>query len=634
MPLFRHSVCLFCISLAFVADSLHAQPADRLHSDITGPSKTLLPGNTHPAIAQVKADSNLAPIAMEHMVLVLRPDATEQADLETLIAQQQDPKSPLYQKFLTPEDFGKRFGVSDNDIAKITAWLSAQGFRVEEIPAGRRSIVFSGSSDQVAVAFNTQIRRYTIGTEHHIANSTDPQIPAAMTPVVNGVLKLHDFRHQHSTVGQKKLGPLATAQFNYGSNHYLAPADFATIYNVNPLYSSGVNGSGQTIAIVGRSNISLDDVQAFRSKFGLASNPPKITIVNTDPGQNDDEIEALLDTEWSGAIAPKATVNLVVAASTNTADGIDLSAQYAVNHNAGSVISVSFGACEAAMGIAELSFYHALWQQAAAQGISVFVSSGDSGAAGCDPGGSSTGKMRGVNGLCSSPYSTCVGGTQFKDTSNPGQYWLPGNNSYLGSAQSYIPEAAWNEGGTSGGSGLWAGGGGASITFPKPAWQKGPGVPADGVRDVPDVSLAAAAHDGYLVVQGGNLLSIAGTSASSPSFAGLLALVNQKTAARQGTANPIFYGLATKQSSGGAAVFHDVTTGNNSVPGVTGFAAGVGYDLAAGLGSVDATQLVNHWNDANSQTASLTLSTTPDQCHLDARSGHANQDLFGNRGWI
>ncbi len=560
---------------------------------------------------------------MEHMVLVLRPDASQQADLDSLIAQQQDPKSPLYQKFLTSDEFGKRFGVSDNDIAKVTNWLSAQGFRVEEVPAGRRSIVFSGSSDQVTTAFNTPMRRYTVGAERHIANATDPQIPAAMVPVVNGVLKLHDFRHQPSTIQQKKLGSLYSAQFNYGSNHYLAPADFATIYNANSLYSGGVNGSGQTIAIIGRSNISVDDVQAFRSKFGLPVNPPKITIVNTDPGQNDDVVEAILDTEWSGAVAPKATVNLVVAASTNTADGIDLAAQYAVNHNAGSVISVSYGACEAAMGTSELSFYHALWQQAAAQGVSVFVSSGDSGAAGCDGGGSSKGRMRGVNGLCSSPYATCVGGTQFRDTANPGQYWLPGNNPYLGSAQGYIPEAVWNESGVNGGSGLWAGGGGGSITFPKPSWQKGPGVPADGVRDVPDVSLTAAGHVGYLIVQGGNLLSIAGTSASSPSFAGLMALVNQKTAARQGNANPIFYGLATKQSTGGAAVFHDTTTGNNSVPGVTGFTAGVGYDLATGLGSVDAAQMVNHWTDSTVQTPTLTLSA--DQTALTLTPGQVAQ---------
>lgn len=619
---YKPSVVVF-ISAFVLATASHAQRVDRLRSDISGRSQTVLPGNTHPAIAQAKPENITNSVPMEHMVLVLRPDANQDAELESLIAQQRDSKSPQYGKFLTPDEYGKRFGLSDNDVAKITAWLSAQGFRVEEIPAGHRSIVFSGSSDQVTAAFNTPIHRYTIGTEHHIANATDPQIPAAMTPVVNGVLKLHDFRHKASNVGQKKLGPLYTAQLNSGSNHYLAPADFATIYNVNSLYANGVNGAGQTIAVVGRSNISPDDVQAFRLKFGLTANAPKVTVVNTDPGQNDDVVEALLDTEWSGAVAPKATVNLVIASSTNTADGIDLSAQYAVNHNVGSIISVSYGACEASMGVAELSFYHALWQQAAAQGISVFVSSGDSGAAGCDPGNSATGKMRGVNGLCSSPYSTCVGGTQFRDTSNPGQYWLSGNNPYLGSAQSYIPEAVWNESGTAGGSGLWASGGGASITFPKPSWQKGAGVPADGVRDVPDVSLTASAHDGYLVVQGGNLLSAAGTSAASPSFAGLMALVNQKTAARQGNANPIFYGLAAKQSTGGAAVFHDITVGSNSVPGVTGFAAVAGYDLATGLGSVDAAQLVNHWNDANTQTASLTLSST--QNTLTLTPGQAAQ---------
>jgi subtilase family serine protease len=295
----RNSTAFICTFLFLSLVSLSVQGADRLRSEIAGRSQTILPGNTQSAIAQAKAETMVGPVPMEHMVLVLRPDASQQSDLESLIAQQQDPKSPVYRKFLTPEDFGQRFGVSDNDLAKISAWLSAKGFRVEEVPPGRRSIVFSGSSDQVAAAFNTQIRRYTLGTERHIANATDPQIPAAMSPVVNGVLKLHDFRHQSSVIQAKKLGPLSTAQFNYGSNHYLSPADFATIYNANSLYSSGVNGAGQTIAIIGRSNISMDDVQAFRSQFGLPANPPKITVVNSDPGQTEDAVEALLDTEWS-----------------------------------------------------------------------------------------------------------------------------------------------------------------------------------------------------------------------------------------------------------------------------------------------------------------------------------------------
>jgi uncharacterized membrane protein len=257
-----------------------------------------------------------------------------------------------------------------------------------------------------------------------------------------------------------------------------------------------------------------------------------------------------------------------------------------------------------------LAFYNSLWKQAASQGMSVMVSAGDSGASGCDGGSANSGSGRGINGLCSSPYSTCVGGTQFVEGNNSGQYWLPTNNAAYGSAIGYIPEAVWNESASDGGSGLWSGGGGVSRVYAKPSWQTGLGVPADGSRDVPDVSLTAAGHDGYVIVQSGGMGAVGGTSASAPSFAGLMSLVDQKTNARQGLANAILYPLATNQVSGGAKVFHDTTAGNNSVPNVTGFSAGTGYDLASGLGSVDAAQLVNHWTDlAQKATPTFTLSS-------------------------
>ncbi|MGA7380600.1 MAG: S53 family peptidase, partial [Terriglobales bacterium] len=324
-----------------------------------------------------------------------------------------------------------------------------------------------------------------------------------------------------------------------------------------------------------------------------------------------EESEADLDVEWSGAVARKATIKFVVSASTNTSDGAYLSAQYIVNHNLAPVMSMSFGLCEAALGASGNSFVNSLWQQAAAQGISVFVSSGDSGAAGCDSSSVTRATQgRAVNGLCSSPYSVCVGGTQFSD-SNYSLYWGASNSTTLGSALSYIPEAVWN---ASGAGGLWAGGGGVSALYAKPAWQSGVGVPADGKRDVPDVSLSAAVHDGYLIYMNGDDLVSGGTSAASPSFAGLMALVVEKMGARQGNANTIFYSLANDQRFGGAAVFHDVKVGNNSVPGVTGFNAVAGYDQATGLGSVDANVLVNHWKDAAGAAA----------IHLSLSSGAAS----------
>ncbi len=575
--------------------------------------RVTLGGNVHPAVAAASATSAVDDSTpMEHMVLLLKGNAAQEAALAQLIEGQNDPKSPSFHQFLTPQQFGAQFGVTDADMASVTNWLESHGFKVEELPAGKRAVVFSGTAGQISAAFQTEIKRYNVAGVNHIANATDPTIPAALAGTVGGVVKLHDFRYA-SNISKKSsvsASQLAAPQFTYGSAHYLAPADYTTIYDIGPLYSANINGSGQTIAVLARSNILLSDVNSFRTEFGLKANTPQIVITNSDPGIVDgDTTETTLDTEWSGAIAQSATVKVIVSASTNSADGIDLSALYAVNNNVAPIVSLSYGSCESGMGSTELAFYNSLWEQAAAQGMSVMVSAGDAGAAGCSGGSDSSGSGQAINGLCSSPYATCVGGTEFVEGSNPGQYWLAGNNSVQGSAISYLPETVWNESASNGGSGLWAGGGGASITFSKPTWQTGPGVPADGKRDVPDVSLTASGHDGYLITLDGSLYSVGGTSASAPSFAGLMALVNQKTNAKQGLANTVLYPLAAKQATGGAAVFHDITTGNNTVPGVQGFAATVGYDKGSGLGSVDANVLVNNWSSAQT-TAALTLSAS------------------------
>jgi subtilase family serine protease len=466
---------------------------------------------------------------------------------------------------------------------------------VEEVTAGRASIVFSGTAAQVESAFHTQIHTYKIGNEIHHANASDPEIPAAFAGVVGGVVSLHDFRSEP----MHNQARIPTPDFTSGGSYYLAPADFATIYDLGPLYQQSINGTGQSVAIVARSNINLADARQFRTSFGLPANDPQIIVNGTNPGvlSSGEETEADLDVEWSGAVARNAAIKFVVSESTSSSDGSYLSAQYIVSHNLAPVMSMSFGLCEAALGSSGNSFINSLWQQAAAQGITVFVSSGDSGAAGCDSASATRASHGlGVNGLCSSPYSVCVGGTKFNDTANPSLYWSSSNASGTqASALSYIPGVAWNE---SASGGLWASGGGASAIYAKPSWQTGTGVPADGRRDVPDVSLSAAGHDGYLIYQNGGLYVVGGTSAASPSFAGAMALVVQNTAARQGNANTAFYSLATKQRAGGASVFHDITSGNNSVPGQAGFNAAIGYDQVTGLGSIDAAVLVGHWSDA------------------------------------
>ena len=608
----------FCVFLAIASaqelDYRSARPSARITGVVDDSVRVARPGNVHP-LARAEFDAGAAPAEtrMDRMILLLKPDAAQESALEALLAAQQDPQSPEYRRWLTPEEYGARFGVADSDLNTLVAWLTAHGFQAEPAPASRRQIVFSGTAGQVQSAFHTEVHIYNVNGARHYANAQDPSIPQAFGEVVAGVVSLNDFESQPMHHG---LAPIGSSQpeFTSGGTHYLAPADFATIYDSASLYTQSIDGTGQSVAVAGRSNLNLSDVQSFRSQFGLPANNPTVIVNGTNPGivSSSEQTEATLDVEWSGASAPKASIQFVVSASTNTSDGITLSSQYIVNNNLAPVLTLSFGNCEAVIGSAGNQFWSSLWQQAAAQGMTVLVAAGDSGAAGCDSPSSATAVQgAAVNGLCSSPYSTCVGGTQFSDTANPSAYWSASNSSTFASALSYIPEAAWNQSGTvAGGSDLWAGGGGASEVYSKPAWQLGPGVPADGRRDVPDVSLTASTHDAYIIEMNGSLYAVGGTSAPTPAFGGLMALAAQKAAARLGNANPELYALATSQANAGPAVFHDATTGNNSVPGQTGFNAGVGYDLVTGLGSVDAALLVNHWGGGATSAPSLQLSAS------------------------
>lgn len=540
---------------------------------------------------------------LDRMILELQPSATQQAELDLLVEEQQDAASPLYHQWLKPAEYGARFGASVSQLQQITAWLTAHGFAIDEIAANNRLIVFSGTAAQVEETFHTTIHRYNVDGEEHIANAGNPQIPAALAGVVGGVVSLHNFRRTSAISSLRKLNskPLAGphAEYSAGASHYMFPQDFATIYDLNTLYTEGTNGAGASIAIAGRSNINLSDVASFRATSGLAANAPTVLVPATDPGLvGGDQDEATLDVEWSGAVAPSVEVKLVVEASTATSDGVDLAAQYIVNHATAPVVSVSYGSCEQAMSSAEQAFYSSLWQQAASQGMSVFVAAGDAGAAGCNTGAEAMGAGSGVNGLCSSPYSTCVGGTEFNEGMDYAAYWAAANGAGNASALSYIPEKVWNESGANGGCGLWASGGGVSTLYPQPSWQKGVGATsaaqdAGGMRMVPDVAMSAADHDGYVIYENGTYWVIAGTSASSPSFAGIMALVVEKQGRTgQGSANPGLYALANTARN----PFHATPSGDNTVPGVTGFTASGGtYNLATGLGSVDGAVLVGAW---------------------------------------
>ncbi len=592
---------ILLLTPALLAPALLAQAPRRLIQPIEDGATVRLSGDVHP-LARAEFDAGRIPAnePMQRMVLVLTLDPARQAELDALTEAQQDPGAPEYQAWLTPEEYGRRFGAANEDLTQISGWLRGHGFQIDEVPEGGRTLVFSGNTGQVEETFHTEMRYYRVGGALHRANASEPEIPAALFGIVAGVASLHDFESAH---GMAAVRPLSQPELTSGGTHYIAPADFATIYDVNPLYSSSIDGTGQTIAVVARSNINISDVQSFRGMMGLPANNPVVVLNGANPGvvAGGEQGEATLDAEWAGAIAKKATVKFVVSASTAASDGVTLSAQYIVSHNLAPVMTTSFGTCEQAAGSAYAQFWNGLWQQAAAQGITTLVAAGDNGAAGCDsPDETKATGPFGVNVIASSPYSIGVGGTQFNDASNTSQYWSPSNASgTLGSALTYIPEAVWNRSGSvSGGSDLWAGSGGASVVYAKPSWQSGTGVPSDNHRHLPDVSIAASTHDGYLIYMSGGLYVAGGTSASSPSWAGVIALVNQHSGKTQGNANPTLYGLLQRQLTGGPAVFHDISSGDNNVPGLTGFTAATGYDQATGLGTPDAMMLVQHWSDS------------------------------------
>ena len=598
-------LALLC-AMSLLLSAYAQNPKDLIKAPIDDRATAPVPFSVHPK-ARALDDAGLVPadLRVPRMTMVLRRGPAQEAELQGLLAAQQSPQSPDFHKWLSPEEFGRRFGLSQNDLDKLTAWLTQYGFIIDDIPAGRWTIVFTGTAGQVQSAFRTELHYFTSGGVRHRANSIPLQLPQALSGIVEGILNIDDFKPVHT--GHKAAAPAA----GFGSSHYLLPADYGAIYNLNPLYSQKIDGTGQTIAIVGECVIDPAVVQTFRALTGLGSNNTIITPVSGQlplPCSSGETGEPYLDVEWAGAVAKGATVNYVVATN------IDDSASYIVNHNLAPVMSTSYGGCESHNLGGGNQFWSGLWQQAASSGITSLVSSGDSGAAGCDNPNTAATAVGGlqVNAICSSPYDVCVGGTEFLDSSNPSTYW-----SVSGGALGKIPEDAWNESASNGGSGLWSSGGGYSTVYPKTLapWQSGN---TSAWRGVPDVSLTSAGHDGYFVCDGvgctlSNPTVYEGTSAASPSFAGIMALVVQKTGQRQGNANlAALYLLASRSD-----VFRDVVTGNNSVPGQNGYSAGIGWDPVTGLGSVDANALVTNWGTSPSANPSLLLS--------------ANSLAFGNQ---
>jgi subtilase family serine protease len=635
---------LLLLVLSGVGEAFGQARPDLIRTGVDAGSLAVL-AHHHPLWADAANDLGSLPAEqkMGPMSLVLNRSAQQEAALQKLLADQQNPASPEYHRWLTPGEFGDRFGISESDLSAVKSWLTASGLHLDRVSAGRNFIDFSGSAGAVASAFHSEPHSYKVNGETRFALATEAQIPAALLPAIKAVRGLYSLSDQpmHAATLVSRDGPLFDSN---SGNHFLTPNDFSTIYDVPSNYT----GAGVTIAILGRARVYQQDLDNFKSLTGTSFANPAVVIPTggADPGaacststnctSEGDQMEATLDVIRAGGTAPGA--NLLLVAATSNSGGIEVGAQYVVETTPvpARVMSISFGSCEAKAGSSSTLWWDTLFQQAASEGISSFVSSGDSAAAGCDTAFSTPAATPAypvsINYICASSYTTCVGGTEFNDTSSPTSYWSSSNNSDRGSALSYIPEGAWNDPVVNSDIYVADGtGGGVSQYITTPSWQVGIGVPAARAgRYVPDVSFSASGHDGYFgcfaaysstgstgsctVTDGSySFMGLYGTSAAAPGMAGVAALLDQKMAGAQGNLNPGFYATALSSST----AFHDVTVAssgvsncdvntasmcNNTVPspsGLTGGQAGytvnAGYDEATGLGSLDVARFLSSY---------------------------------------
>ena len=598
---------------------------------------------------------------LTRMGLVLAPSAAQQADLDQLLADQLNPASASYHQWLTPAQFGARFGVSDADLAKIESWLTSQGFDVLSVPASRNTVFFSGTAATVESAFGVSMQQYRRNGREFFENSTNIKVPAALNGIVRGVTSLSSYRLK-GTLVQRPRASLKAAKPQYTTTnsdgtttHSLTPWDFRQIYGLNSLVNAGYTG-GMKIAVVGQSAVNSTQIGYFRQLTGqavttfsaiLVPNSGVSTLVYGDEGESE------IDIEYAGGTASGANIQFIYTGNSNN-NGVFDSVIYAVTSDVAPIITMSYGGCETDYTTFASQTFEPYLKQANAQGQTVLVSAGDEDAATCDvvdsTSGSATIASEGatVSYPASSPYVTAVGGTRFSEGS--GTYWNSTNNSFGGSATGYIPEIVWNETNDPGNNGSGPGGvgygivgtgGGASALFGKPSWQTGTGVPSDGARDLPDVAFNAAIyHDPYeycsaevnsqgvaaeaCTASAYGAYIVGGTSLSAPNFAAMLAIVEQKNGvtAGLGNINPSLYSLAAGSSA--SAVFNDVTLGSNTVPcivgtsdctsGTLGYVAGVGYDQTTGWGSVNgaafATALAAQ-PASSTATSTLTVSANP-----------------------
>ncbi len=578
------------VALLTLAATAQAQQR-RITKPIDISRRTVLAGHVHPKATPENDRGRVAPsLKLSYVTITLTQSAAQKADLQKLLADQQNPSSPDYHHWLTPAQYADRFGVAPQDIAQIQQWLRGQGLTIAAVAQGRNWIAVNGTAAQFESAFATEIHQYVVDGETHFANATNPSVPEATGGLVLSIRGLNDFRMK-----PRALKPRYTSGTG---RHYLGPNDIAAIYDIAPAWQAGITGSGQKLVVAGQSDVPTDDLTYYSNFFNLPVNLPQMILVpnSRDPGlSSGDREESDLDLEIAGAVAPGASIILVYAYDVMTL------AQYAIDQNLAPVLSVSYGLCEQETLPSDLNAFQSWAQQGNAQGITWFDASGDTGAADCDD---AENPGLAVDAPASVPEVTGIGGTSFADGS--GTYWNATNDPNGGSALGYIPETSWNTSLEDGSPS--ASGGGVSVYFPKPSWQTGPGVPANNNRNVPDISFNASPdHDGFIVFSddSDSPQIYGGTSCGTPLMAAITALLNQyRHSSGQGNINQQLYSLAQSQPS----VFHDVTTGNNIVTAqftcgghrgncptaeAVGYSAGTGYDTVTGLGSVDAWQFLN-----------------------------------------